>query len=1061
VGICDAGAVSPKAAQPDVEIRLLGELEVRRGGRAQTLPASKKSRALLAYLVATGRPHLRESLCTLLWDGPDDPRAELRWCLSKIRPLLDAGGGQLVADRERAGFAAGPARVDAAAVRELVAGGVEAAPTETLRAGAAIFRGEFLEGLDLPASFRYHEWCVAERESLRALRIRILSELVERLSGAPAELEEALRWARQRVTFDPLTEAAHVDVIRILGRLGRTREALAQYDTCRRILETELGARASSALEQARRDLTAGRTDAAADPPQIPAPREAQDPSPREAGRGLERGAPAEPQRPPLVGRDAARAAVTDAVTAARDAGAPPALLFVGDPGIGKTRLLDLVADEIRAAGGTVLRGRAFEAETVRPYGPWIDALSGAAPPPDVRPGPDLAPLLPALARPPSAIEPAGDRGRLHDAAGALLERWATSAGPLALLIDDLQWLDEASASLLHFVTRGRFGGRILIACAARAGELGDNPAALRVVRALDRERLLTQHRLEPLGPAETAAIVRAISPTANAAAAFAASEGNPLFAIEIARAAAAGAETQDEPLDRLLDERLERLSEPARDLLPWAAALGRSFDPEVLALVRGGDAVDLVDALDHLERHGVIRATSGAACDFTHDLLRQAAYRRLSPARRRLVHLQIARALAAARAGDDTIAGEIAHHATLGGDALLAAQSALAAGQRCLRVYAYAEAAELATRGLQQLPRIERMTRIRLQIALGAVLVESGGTARAVPGLEAELSRAIVEAQEAGLHEEAALGFRTRAFLYYTGEKFEAARESTFRAVEETRRTDVTMRGRELAVSARCLMLLENEVPEAQAMIGEARGLLGAEAERLPTVAWASALLARYLGDHAAATAAFAAAIEGFDHAGAHWERFQAMAQKVMLDLETGHAADARAQIGALVEVAGKMHDGSERAIAAALAVLAERAVSPVATTRLEEAIRALVAADTKAMLAYVLNAAATQDLDAGDVAAAEERAGAALAAAAVVGRRSEIAVARSLLGRAALARGDDAPAKAHLDALWEDRKRPLGLSGRAFSAANALATALQAAVTLALTSGSRSQRP
>jgi hypothetical protein len=184
-------------------------------------------------------------------------------------------------------------------------------------------------------------------------------------------------------------------------------------------------------------------------------------------------------------------------------------------------------------------------------------------------------------------------------------------------------------------------------------------------------------------------------------------------------------------------------------------------------------------------------------------------------------------------------------------------------------------------------------------------------------------------------------------------------------------------------------------------------------------------------------------------------------MAQKVMLDLETGHAADARAQIGALVEVAGKMHDGSERAIAAALAVLAERAVSPVATTRLEEAIRALVAADTKAMLAYVLNAAATQDLDAGDVAAAEERAGAALAAAAVVGRRSEIAVARSLLGRAALARGDDAPAKAHLDALWEDRKRPLGLSGRAFSAANALATALQAAVTLALTSGSRSQRP
>ena len=70
--------MSQKAAQAGVEIRLLGELEVRHGGRVQPLPASKKSRALLGYLVATGRPHLRESLCALLWDRPDDPRAELR-----------------------------------------------------------------------------------------------------------------------------------------------------------------------------------------------------------------------------------------------------------------------------------------------------------------------------------------------------------------------------------------------------------------------------------------------------------------------------------------------------------------------------------------------------------------------------------------------------------------------------------------------------------------------------------------------------------------------------------------------------------------------------------------------------------------------------------------------------------------------------------------------------------------------------------------------------------------------------------------------------------------------
>jgi predicted ATPase len=771
---------------------------------------------------------------------------------------------------------------------------------------------------------------------------------------------------------------------------------------------------------------------------------------------------PSPEPRPPLVGRSALRAAVADAVAAARAGGAPPALLFVGDPGIGKTRLLDLVGDEVGAAGGTVLRGRAFEAETVRPYGPWIDALSAGTLPADVEPVPDLAPLLPALAGPATA-QAAGDRGRLHDAAGTLLERWSTRAGPLAIVLDDLQWLDEASASLLHFVTRGRFGGRILIACAARAGELGDSPAARRVVRALERERRMIPHRVEPLGAAETAEIVRAISPGADAAAAFAASEGNPLFAIEIARAGAAGAETRDEPLEHLLYERLERLSEPARELLPWAAALGRSFDPEVLAIARGRAVAELVEPLDHLERYGIIRDASGTSCDFSHDLLRQAAYRRLSPARRRLVHLQIARGLRAARGGDDAYAGTIAHHAMLAGDALLAAESALAGAQRCLRVFAYTEAAELANRGLQLMHRIERISRIRLQIALSAVLVEAGRVGRSASDLEADLSRAIVEAQEAGLHGEAAQGLRARSFLYYTGERFEAARESSLRAAEETRRTDATLRGQELAVSARCLMLLENEVPRAQAMIGEAREVLGAEAERVPAVAWAAALLARYTGDRATAAREFEAAIEGFARAGAHWERFQAMAQMVMLNLEQGRPDEARSRCGPLAEVAGKMSEGSEPAVAAALAAITARAGARSGDPApLEEAIRGLAAADTKAMLAYVLNAAAAQDLAAGDLAGAAERARAALAAAVVVGRRSEIAVARSLLGRAALARGDAAEAKGHLDALDDDRRRALGLSRRAAAAADTLAAELAAAAARApgRTSGPRSPR-
>src|SRR5712692_10466262 len=96
-----------------LEIRLLGKLDVLRDGRPLPLPPSKKTRALLAYLATSARPQMRAHLCELLWDGPDDPRAALRWSLTKIRPLLDEEGAtRLVADHERAWFEPCGASVD-------------------------------------------------------------------------------------------------------------------------------------------------------------------------------------------------------------------------------------------------------------------------------------------------------------------------------------------------------------------------------------------------------------------------------------------------------------------------------------------------------------------------------------------------------------------------------------------------------------------------------------------------------------------------------------------------------------------------------------------------------------------------------------------------------------------------------------------------------------------------------------------------------------------------------------------------------------------------------------
>src|SRR5262249_28263306 len=150
-------------------------------------------------------------------------------------------------------------------------------------------------------------------------------------------------------------------------------------------------------------------------------------------------------------------------------------------------RLLDEVVGLARARELPVLRGRGVEAEQMRPYGAWLDALAGAQ-------------------DHPFASAPGQDRARLFEAVVAWLVARAGGRG-LVIVIDDVQWIDDATAALLHFVARSRAAEVVHIACAARPGELADNAAALRLVRGLVREGRVRQIGLSPLDAAETRAL--------------------------------------------------------------------------------------------------------------------------------------------------------------------------------------------------------------------------------------------------------------------------------------------------------------------------------------------------------------------------------------------------------------------------------------------------------------------------------------------------------------------------------------------------------------------------
>ena len=185
---------------PDLEISLLGELRVMSGGSGVVLPASRKARALLAFLVATGRPHRRERLCELFWNLPDDPRAALRWSLSKLRRVVDAPGRIcIVADRERVYFDAEGVGID---IRDIHARlRTETLSVEDLEQMARRLEMMLLDGLDGSGGDSFDAWLATEREDAEVARVSVLRRLA---THPDVGSMSAQKWRRLWHVADPL-----------------------------------------------------------------------------------------------------------------------------------------------------------------------------------------------------------------------------------------------------------------------------------------------------------------------------------------------------------------------------------------------------------------------------------------------------------------------------------------------------------------------------------------------------------------------------------------------------------------------------------------------------------------------------------------------------------------------------------------------------------------------------------------------------------------------------------------------------------------------------------------
>jgi DNA-binding SARP family transcriptional activator/predicted ATPase len=707
-------------------IDLLGPPEIQVAGIPLEVD-TRKAIAILAHVAMSDRAVRRDSIATLFWPEHDTEHARgaLRRTLSVLRKAL--GGEFLLVDRGAVRLDRRAARVDVERFRALVASAEvhEHGSGDACRVCAAalteaveLHRGDFMAGFTLRDSEPFDDWQAVETEHLRRELAGTLERL-GRLEAAAGRYDAALEHARRRLALDPLHEPAQRDLMLLHCWAGDRSAALLQYRAAVRVLEVELGvaplAETTDLYQAILEDRVPTPASVAAEIPEVPT--------------AIESPAAIDPTTPPIVGRDRERARII----AAYDASARERRLVIveGEAGIGKTRLAAEVIDHAREAGGAVLAARCHEGGAMLAYG-LVGELLRLALAGD-RGGDRLADLpatwlaeigrlLPEIAerRPrlpaPGPLDSPGAHLRLLEAISQVLQTATVGDAPGLIVLDDAQWADAASLEAILYLVRRSEAEALCIVLAWRPEEIArDHPVRL-VAREFERDgraAVIPLHRLSGGEVrallSETGVLRREDPATLDSVAErlFQESEGLPFFVVEYL----AAQDRLDPDLEgswpipagvkELVRARLDRIGDPASQVVAAAAVIGRSFTFETVRDTSGRSDEETVEALEDLVAAGIVQESPGdrldeARFDFRHEKIREVAYGSISLARRRLLHGRVASVL---ERGDRRRGAQvrpwalIADHRRLAGMTDLAAEAFRRAGDDARRLYANPEA--------------------------------------------------------------------------------------------------------------------------------------------------------------------------------------------------------------------------------------------------------------------------------------------------------------------------------------------------------------------------------
>ncbi len=741
-----------------LSLRVLGALDATGdpGGAAVLDLGGPRQRSVLALLlVARGQVVSVDRLVEDLWHGEAPPRAigALQAYISHLRRVLEPGRAPrtpakvLVSEPPGYAIRVPPDAVDAWRFESLIrrAGepGREADARALLQEALDLWRGPAY------AEFQGEQWAATEAGRLESLRTVARERWCEALLR-DGDAAEAVVAAEVLTREFPLREEGWRLLAMGLYATGRQADALAALRRARDLLADELGLDPGPALAQVEADVLAQRlvvptlarpaapAAAAASPPAAAAVTTASTGAARPADRT---GAPAppaltdstgtapanalggppvplpgalEPAEPTeLIGRVAELNTLHAAAGQARARSDRRVALIAGEPGAGKSALLERFVRDLRADRWRVVIGRCPESDGAPPAWAWVEVVRALAG--QVDPGPQRTALAPLLDEHTRAVDESDASFGRFLLSRALTEYLTAAAGPdpVAVVLDDLHRADSETLALLDSVATAITGVPLVLVAAYRPAEVRDGLRdALAGLAALPPVRL----SLGGLDVDEATRLIGSIAGRRPDPAVVAAlvdrTAGNPFYLAESARLLGSegglvAVSKVPEGVRDVLRRRFARLPELTVSILRLAAVIGRDVDIDVLVQAAEVDEDTVLDALEAGVLAGLLTEPDSGRVRFAHVLVRDTLYEDAPRLRRSRWHGRIADAVLSVHPDDAAALAYHYHQAAATATARKAVDAAVRAAETALTRFAHETAAELYAQALHDLDRV------------------------------------------------------------------------------------------------------------------------------------------------------------------------------------------------------------------------------------------------------------------------------------------------------------------------------------------------------------------